>query len=329
MTGRELPPGLRWRAETAAAAQRKPSPEELDQLSPKDLRATLHELRVHQIELEMQNEELLRVQGKLEEARTRYFDLYDLAPVGYFILAPDGLILEVNQTAVNLLGAARATLVRQPITRFILNQDQDIYYLYRKQFHQTGTPHGCDLRLLKADGTVFWAHLAAGAGPASPGTPGNRVVLVDITGRKQIEAALARSESALRTTQELARVGSWEWDVGSRAMSWSREMYRLYQLRPGGATPGPEVLARSLACYLPEDRALLQAAFTRCVEQAEPYDLKCRITTAKGRPLWIRARAEPVVEKDEVVRVNGFMMDIIDRLPPGRAGKTGNGPLRK
>ena len=93
----------------------------------------LHELRVHQIELEMQNEELRRTQAELEASRARYFDLYDLAPVGYFTLSEKGLILEANLTAATLLGVARGDLVKQPLPRFILPEDQDIYYLHRKQ----------------------------------------------------------------------------------------------------------------------------------------------------------------------------------------------------
>ena len=92
----------------------------------------LHELRVHQIELEMQNEELRRAQAELDAARARYFDLYDLAPVGYCTLSEQGLILEANLTAATLLGVARGALVKQPFTRFILKEDQDIYYLHRK-----------------------------------------------------------------------------------------------------------------------------------------------------------------------------------------------------
>ena len=313
----EPTPGLRWRAEALAGSA---APEENNPLSMLDMQAALHELRVHQIELEMQNEELLRVQEKLEETRARYFDLYNLAPVGYLIMSPDGRILEVNQTAVALLGAAQATLVGRPITRFILDQDQDIYYLYRKQFLQTGEIHGRDLRLVRPDGTVFWAHLAAGAGPGL-----NRVVLVDITERKRIEAALKRSETTLVATQTLAKVGSWEWEVRDQTMTWSREMYRLYQLSPGGPVPGPALLARGLACYLPEDRAALQAAFTRCLERGEPYNLKCQITTAKGRPRWIRIRAKAVAENGAVVRVVGYMLDLADRRPQARAAQAGPG----
>ena len=96
------------------------SPEILDALSPEEARRTLHELRVHQIELEMQNEELRRVQLERDLAKARYFDLYDLAPVGYCTLSERGVILEANLTAATLLGVVRAALVRQPVSRFIL-----------------------------------------------------------------------------------------------------------------------------------------------------------------------------------------------------------------
>ena len=68
----------------------------------------------------MQNEELRRTQEELEASRARYFDLYDLAPVGYFTLSEQGLILEANLTAARLLGVARGALVKQPLSRFIL-----------------------------------------------------------------------------------------------------------------------------------------------------------------------------------------------------------------
>ncbi|MDR3672715.1 MAG: PAS domain-containing protein [Holophaga sp.] len=326
MTARSSVPGkaaaLRWRAEELAQSR----PEERKPLTLQDLQTTLHELRVHQIELEMQNEELLRVQDKLEEARARYFDLYDLAPVGYLILSPEGLILEANQTAVTLLGAARATLVRQPITRFILSQDQDSYYLYRKQLHRSAAALGCDLRLAKPDGTLLWVHVASGCEPASLNPPGSRVVLVDITERKRIEATLQRSEALLRETQELGRIGSWEWDVRSQVLSWSRQIYRLHQLSPGGPLPRPEAQAQCRECYLPEDRDALDAALVRCVEEAQAYDLACRITTAKGRPVWIRTCAEPVLEDGKVVRVLGFSLDV---GAPGPARKPAKRPVRK
>ena len=103
--------------------------ESLDQvLSPNDLQRTVHELRVRQIELEMRNEELHRAHAEIEAAHARYFDLYDLAPVGYCTLSEQGQIREANLTAASLLGLARGDLTGQPMSRFIVKE-------YRHVFH--------------------------------------------------------------------------------------------------------------------------------------------------------------------------------------------------
>ena len=175
---------------------------DLAALSPEEIRQALHELRVHQIELEMQNEELRAAQAALEASRARYFDLYDMAPVGYCTLSEQGLILEANLTAATLLGVTRSALIQQPISRFIHQEDQDIYYLHRKklleahstssgQAHSTdstsspqassgqassaGEPQACELRLVKSDGATFWAHLVATVAQAPSTSPGGEL----------------------------------------------------------------------------------------------------------------------------------------------------------
>jgi PAS domain S-box-containing protein len=179
---------LRRRAEEKARADdvkaQKP-------LSPKESGRLLHELQVHQIELEMQNEELRRAQGELEAARARYFDLFDLAPVGYFTLSEQGLILEANLTGAGLLGVERRALVKKPLTRFILPEDQDIYYRHRKQLFETGTPQVYDLRVLRADAAAFWARLETTEAQDADGAPVCRAVMSDITASKQAEEKLA------------------------------------------------------------------------------------------------------------------------------------------
>jgi PAS domain S-box-containing protein len=182
-------------------------------------RRALYELRVHQIELEMQNEELRRTQGELDAARARYFDLYNLAPVGYITLSEHGLILEANLTAATLLGVPRGALVNQPISRFILQADQDTYYLRRKQLFDTGEPQTWELRMLYKGGTPFWAHLVAtaaqdpaansgrdvyGSSPAgaSQGSPVLRVVMSDVTERKLAEETLQLRSAELRRLAE-------------------------------------------------------------------------------------------------------------------------------
>jgi diguanylate cyclase (GGDEF)-like protein/PAS domain S-box-containing protein len=184
---RQTPAGaaaLRKRAEEQVGPV---EPVSLSEQTPETIQQMIHELRVHQIELEMQNEELRTAQVAIEESQARYFDLYDLAPVGYTTISDKGLILEANLTTTILLGVNRGTLVKLPLTRFIFKDDQCIYYLHRKKLLETGKPQGCELRLVKPDGTIFWAHLTGTVAHAEDGTPVLRVVISDITERKQVE----------------------------------------------------------------------------------------------------------------------------------------------
>lgn len=144
-------------------------------------------LRLQQRELKKQNEELRHAKDNLFASRARYFDLYDLAPVGYISVSKMGLILEANQTSANLLGAVRDELLKEPLTRFILEEDQDIYRKKRKDLFESGEPQKCELRMVKKDGTVFWVLLDAIVAHDNDGAPDYRVVLSDITEQKQLD----------------------------------------------------------------------------------------------------------------------------------------------
>jgi PAS domain-containing protein len=130
--------------------------EDISKLSAEEISHRVHELKVHQIELEMQNEELRRTQEELDASRARYFDLYDLAPVGYCTLSAKGLILEANLTAAALLDAPRGDLVNKPISKYIFSEDQDTYYLQRKRLLETGKPQVCELRMLTEPKPSWW-----------------------------------------------------------------------------------------------------------------------------------------------------------------------------
>ena len=142
-------------------------------------------LRTHQVELEMQNAELLRKQEELNTARARYFDLYDLAPVGYCTVNEKGLIIEANLTLSTLLRLPRGALVNQPFSKLVLREDYDIYYLNHKQLMATGEPQACELRIVKKDGSAFWGHLMMTTTRDADGALVCRVVLSDISELKQ------------------------------------------------------------------------------------------------------------------------------------------------
>jgi signal transduction histidine kinase len=191
---------LRKWAEEIARRKAGAVPENLAARSLKEIEEMFHELRVHQIELELQNEELRQAQAELETSRARLGDLYDYAPVGYLTENQTGIIVEANLTATTLLNVPWGELVRMPLSRFILPEDQDIYYRHRKQLLATGAPQRCELRMLRAFSPPFWARLEAVAAHAHDGTPLYRVVLSDVTAFKQAE------EGRLRLKEQLAQI---------------------------------------------------------------------------------------------------------------------------
>ncbi len=150
----------------------------------------LQELQVHQIELTLQNEELRAAQAELEKSRAQYFDLYDLAPVGYLTLNEEGLIVIANLTASSLLGVARSSLLKTRFTHHILIDDQDIYRHHNKRLFESRTPQDCELRMINNSGQAFWAHLKATTVTDEAGKPTSRVVITDITERKKAEEEL-------------------------------------------------------------------------------------------------------------------------------------------
>jgi PAS domain S-box-containing protein len=179
---------LRRQAEKLARGNAPPLPVSVDDLSQEEIRQALHELQVHQIELDMQNEELRRAQTELEAARASYFDLYDLAPVGYVTLSGAGLILEMNLTAATQVGVARGALIKQRFSSLIFSEDQDIFFRHRKLLLETGAPQVYELRLTKKDAAPFWVRINSTMAKDTNGTPVCRATMSDITDRKKMDA---------------------------------------------------------------------------------------------------------------------------------------------
>jgi PAS domain S-box-containing protein len=200
---------LREQAEAKFLAEEAdPLSAKIASASPDSMRTFVHELRVHQIELEMQNEELRGSQVDLDTSRARYFDLYDLAPVGYCTVSEKGFFLQVNLKVATLLGAPRSVLVTQPMRRFILKSDLPHYYRLRKEVLQNMGQRSLELQMLKHDGTPFWAALAMTAAQEEDGAAVLRIVLIDITERKQAEGEREVLEGQLRESQKVQAMGT-------------------------------------------------------------------------------------------------------------------------
>ncbi len=301
---------LRQKAEAAFIEQAAQSSEDLASLSPEETRRMLHELRVHQIELKMQNEELRIAQEELTASRARYVDLYNFTPVGYVTLSEQGLILEANLTAATLLGESRNNLVNRPLSGFILKEDQEIYFLYRKQFFESDERQECELRMVEKDGTTFWAHITANAAEYDS-VPVCHIVINNITERKRSEIVLRDSEARLRLALKAAIAGIWEWDIHTNENIWSDELYQLYDLDPKITEASYESWLQSV---FPEDRKVIQIAVHDAAGSERELNIEWRVNTTDGSLRWLMSRGQPLRDAEgKVLKYHGIVIDITER----------------
>ena len=204
---------LRAAAEAKVARSPKADAPELP------LESLLHELQVHQIELEMQNEALRRAQIAVEESRDRYVDLYEFAPVGYLTLSPDGLIAQINLTAARLLGRQRQDLQGKRFALLVAEHDQDRWERLFVSVRESDEQETVELDLTRGDGTVFYAQLDCvrtkkhcAADGCSSEDHALRIALIDVSARKQAESALFDSHETLCSILATTQDGYWQAD---------------------------------------------------------------------------------------------------------------------
>ncbi len=195
MKGRSKGAHLRKKAEKILA-KRTDVPHKI---VPGDLEELIHELEVHQIELEMQNDELRKAQTEIEISRSRYAELYDFAPVGYFTLDNMGVIVEANLTGASLLGAERARLLKTPFSLFVMPEDRDLFWDFQRKVSQITGWKSCELRLKGKGRDHMWVGLESVVLEARKGKSKEMLLaLSDITERKRSEEALRQSEKRLQ-----------------------------------------------------------------------------------------------------------------------------------
>lgn len=297
---------LRARAERYFETQ---PPHETPQVE--DAESLLHELQVHQIELEMQNEELRRTQLDLDAERAKYFDLYDLAPVGYVTIDSSGLITETNLTAAASLGLDRSQLVGAPLERYVFWDDADAYYLNMLRLKEGSKESaGFQIRLMRQE-RAFWVRIQARA-QASIGSAESElhITFTDIDELTQAQDAERRAAERLQAVVRASHDMIYTLDPHGAVLFASPSLTTLLGYEPH------ELVGRSFADLVHKDDALRSQQALRHVvrDSREDAVVEYRIRHNDGTWRWFESHIAPMCNPDgSVVEYVGNARDITNR----------------
>jgi len=268
----------------------------------------LHELQVHQIELKMQNEELQRRQVELDAANKRYFDLYDLAPVGYCTVSDAGLILQSNLTLSTMLGIERSAMVTQPFSRLIFGDDIDRYYLMTKALLKGHKAQTIELRMLKNDGTKFWTQLVTNATLDADGASVLRFVLNDISDHKRQDQLLVETENKLQAILNQSPSLVYVLDLSGRFTLVNQHLAAVL------GQPGDAILGKTREDFLPKAIAdQHHANDLKIARTGQPTTFEESNDEPTGKRTYLSTKFPLRDQTGAITAICGISTDITDR----------------
>ncbi len=246
------------------------------------------------------------------QTQERYRHIVENANEGIRMLDKNGRIIYLNSTMAEMLGYLPLEIILQSVWDFIHPEDLDKFSEIWEE-RKLGKDGKYELRLLHRNGSTVWTTVSSTPMFKQGEFIGSFALVTDITEKKRMEEELQKQQEILASTEKMAKVGGWEWDIDSQAMIWTRGTYLIHDFDPDHYINDSKVLLQSsLACYYKDDRPVIISAFKDCAEKGVSYDLEFPFVTATGRRLWLRTAAQPVYESGSITKVAGHIMDITE-----------------
>lgn len=273
----------------------------------------LHELRVHQLELEIQNEALHEAQVILEESRDRYQDLYEMAPVGYLTLSVDGSIEEINLYGAQLLQDHRPTLLHRQFARYVAPADQHTWHIFWQQALQGHEVQNGEMDLIGRDGTVTTVRVRCAAIRVAGELRGVRIALSDITDLKQALAELKAREDRLQLATAASGLGLFDDHLTGDPPLLDNRLREIWGFEPNEPVSFQQVVAG----VHPDDRQAMQTALARSLSPRGNghYFAKYRVVNrVTGVVHHVVAFGRVYYRDGQAVRIIGTVNDITEHV---------------
>ena len=275
---------LRRRAEAKLRERKKTAP--LAPATEADSLRLIHELQVHQIELEMQNEELVQTRAALETALSQYTDLFDFAPIGYFMLARDGTIEQANLAGAGLLGVERSKIVQRRFGLFVSAEWRSTFNTFLDEVFRSRESLTCEVALQRDGVDPQWAHIEARLADDSTGPSQMcRAAIVDISAARQAEDALRQSEEHFRNLAQALPDAIYTLNLPSEQVTYfNHDAFLDY--------PCSELMAdiSLLSARHPDETPTFSSNWQRIISGEALAPLEYRVLNKSGVWEWVQRR---------------------------------------
>lgn len=272
----------------------------------------LNELQHIPMELKKQNKELKASYDALEVERAKFAGLFDLAPVGYFILDHSGVIDNANHTGISMLHTFRTNVINKKFQNYIAPEAWQTFFNFLFEIQYTKSKNSCEVKLVLDNQENIYARLEGIviAENQHKNNPHYYITLIDITESKIVAQRLRETKERLEMTLEVSSTGTWGLDMRTKNVFMDDFSFSLFGLKPWEYDGSHDSL---LKIIYPEDRKSVRESLKRAINEEKEIDIEFRVKTKEEGINYIAARGHIIKGAEEFQLIAGILMDITDK----------------
>lgn len=282
-----------------------------ERVSDQELEVLLEELQIFQLELEMQNDELSASYQMLESERSKFAGLFNLAPVGYFILDHLGMVEEANQTGADMLDISKSSVLHKRFQSFMAPEDWEIFYGFLHRMQSKDSKQSAEIQLSLSGGQELYTRMEGIAvSDVFTGKSKYYVTAIDISESRSAQQKLIETTQRLEMTLTASGTGTWTMELGNNKVFLDAFSYSILELNSwefDGTIKG------LIALIHPGDRERVKHKLLNMVNTFTDLDLEFRILTKNGKVKNISAKGHEVNNETMRNYFAGIIMDVTER----------------
>ncbi len=280
-------------------------------LSGDEINILLNELQVYQLELEMQNDELKASYVTLDNERAKFVGLYNLAPVGYFILDYLGIVEEANQNGVDLLNSSKKAILHKRFQSFIAKQSWERFYNFLHKMQNSDGKQSAEIQLLLPDGQVIYTRIEGRAISSMISTEVKYyIAIIDITESRNAQQVLKDTTERLEMTLKASATGTWTIGFGTNRVFLDDHSFNIMGIDKWKFTGTIKAL---IDCIHPDDQIIVRHMLMRAANELKEIDLEFKLIVGDNQVKYISAKGHEVKSLDDRTYFAGILMDITER----------------